>query len=132
MALSFSIELIYKALKKGKFYDILIIDENMPFVKGSQITIFLKTMVKENSFPEIFIASYTAYDSKNNYFIDDKIFYKESIFLSKERLTKFNGNRAMTESQNLFEQITSKKNFKVYIFGVLRLLLHFLNNKLWN
>ena len=57
------LNLIYKNYSEGKFFDILIIDETMPFFKGSQITYLLKTAMGENSLKNIIIISFTAYDS---------------------------------------------------------------------
>jgi CheY-like chemotaxis protein len=54
---------IYQYHNQGKSIDILIIDETMPFFKGSQIIFLLKSMIKENNFKNIMIISFTSYDS---------------------------------------------------------------------
>ena len=57
------LNMIYKNYNENKFFDILIIDETMPFFKGSQIIYLLKTAIAENSLKNIIIISFTAYDS---------------------------------------------------------------------
>ncbi len=53
---------VYEYYSKGMFFDILIIDETMPLLKGSQIVNLIKTMISENSFKVIKIISYTSYN----------------------------------------------------------------------
>jgi CheY-like chemotaxis protein len=54
---------IYENHKEGKYYDILIIDETMPFMKGSQLINLLRNLISENNFKDILIVSFTSYDS---------------------------------------------------------------------
>jgi CheY-like chemotaxis protein len=63
------LDLLYKHYCMGKYFDLIIIDETMPFFRGSQITNLLKTMMKEGKFKEIIIISFTSYscEEKINY-----------------------------------------------------------------
>ena len=54
---------IYENYNIGQYFDILIIDETMPLIKGSQIIHLLKTMMKENDFKPFTIVSFTSYNS---------------------------------------------------------------------
>jgi CheY-like chemotaxis protein len=88
---------IYTNHNEGKYFDLLIIDETMPFFKGSQITNLLKSMMKENHFKNITIVSFTSYDapdkidyiysqgadfviSKPMKFDDFKLFFFEELY----------------------------------------------------
>jgi CheY-like chemotaxis protein len=53
---------IYTQYNNSKYFDILIIDETMPLIKGSQIINLLKSMIQENNFKNIIIISYTSYN----------------------------------------------------------------------
>jgi CheY-like chemotaxis protein len=54
---------IYKSHNEGIYYDVLIIDETMPFIKGSQMIFLLKSMIMDNAMKNIIIVSFTSYDS---------------------------------------------------------------------
>jgi CheY-like chemotaxis protein len=88
---------IYSNHLEGKYFDLLIIDETMPFFKGSQITNLLKSMMRDNHFKNITIVSFTSYDapdkieyiyshgadfviSKPMKFDDFKLFFFEELY----------------------------------------------------
>jgi CheY-like chemotaxis protein len=54
---------IYDYYRQNKYFDVLIIDETMPFMKGSQVINLIKSMVREDNFKDITIVSFTSYDS---------------------------------------------------------------------
>ncbi len=54
---------IYKSYCNKKHFDLLIIDETMPFFRGSQIINLMKTMISEGNFRELIIISFTSYSS---------------------------------------------------------------------
>lgn len=59
------IYLIYQEFLKRNFFDILFIDETMPFIKGSLVTKVLKTMISDKQINNILIYSVTAYEDKD-------------------------------------------------------------------
>jgi response regulator RpfG family c-di-GMP phosphodiesterase len=66
-------DLIHKKYLEKEFIDFIIIDECMPFMKGSSLISLLKQMAHEKSFYNITIISYTSFDSiEKKKFILDK------------------------------------------------------------
>jgi CheY-like chemotaxis protein len=59
------LNLIYKFYNLFKYIDILIIDETMPYMKGSHLIYLLKSMINEANFRNITIISYTSYNSSD-------------------------------------------------------------------
>jgi CheY-like chemotaxis protein len=54
---------IYELHQEGKFFDLIMIDETMPVIKGSQIIYLLKSCIREKCLENIIIISYTTYNS---------------------------------------------------------------------
>jgi len=54
---------IYNLLLEKIHIDFIIIDEHMPYVKGSQMIYFFKSIAKENNFYKIKFISYTAFNT---------------------------------------------------------------------
>jgi CheY-like chemotaxis protein len=52
---------IYQLYKSNKFFDLLIIDEKMPLVKGSLLINLLKTIINDGNMDNIFIVSHTPF-----------------------------------------------------------------------
>jgi signal transduction histidine kinase len=59
------IYLIYQEFLKRNYFDILFIDETMPFIKGSLVTKVLKTMISDKQINNILIYAVTAYEDKD-------------------------------------------------------------------
>lgn len=59
------LNLIYNYFTQNKFFDIIIIDEIMPLVKGSLIIELLKNLYNEENFKKPYIMSYTILDNPN-------------------------------------------------------------------
>jgi CheY-like chemotaxis protein len=60
-----SLCVIYNYYVEGKKFDIVIIDETMPLIKGSMVIELLKNCIRDQSMENIFIMSYTSYDSSD-------------------------------------------------------------------
>ena len=59
-----AIDILYKNFINNVKFDIIIIDEFMPFMKGSSFIKLFKQLQHESNFYEIKIISYTAFDSE--------------------------------------------------------------------
>lgn len=57
---------IYQKSKEDKYYDFLLIDEEMPFVNGTEVTKFLRGAINSKHLKEISIFAVTANDDINN------------------------------------------------------------------
>jgi len=55
---------IYRDYYMGIKYDILLIDESMPFIRGSMITSILKNIISSKELNKILIYSITGYDDE--------------------------------------------------------------------
>lgn len=56
---------IYQESRQNKFYDVLLIDESMPAMKGSLVIKVLKNMIKDKQMRELIIYSVTAYGDES-------------------------------------------------------------------
>lgn len=56
---------IYQESLKNKFLDFVIIDETMPFIRGSQVTKILKNMTAEKQLNDLAIYVATSYDDEH-------------------------------------------------------------------
>ncbi len=76
-----ALHLIYSNFQKKIFFNIVIIDEYMPLMKGSTLIKLIKSLSKESNFYNIFFVSYTAFDTleKKKYILEqgaDHILHK--------------------------------------------------------
>lgn len=58
-----AIDIVYKNFIKNIKFDIIVIDEYMPYMKGSTFIKLFKQLYQENNFYSVKIVSYTAFDS---------------------------------------------------------------------
>ncbi len=67
-----ALQLIYSNFQKKIFFNIILIDEYMPFMKGSTLIKLMKGLSQEGNFYNILFVSYTAFDTleKKKYILD--------------------------------------------------------------
>ena len=49
---------------RGDYYDLVLIDESMPCMNGSEVIIIIKNMVRDRQIRDLYVYSVTAYDSE--------------------------------------------------------------------
>lgn len=59
------LNLIYNERKNQKYYDLLIIDESMPFMRGSLVVKNLKSLINDNEMKDIYIYICSSYEDSN-------------------------------------------------------------------
>lgn len=59
------LNLIYNERKNQKYYDLLIIDESMPFMRGSLVVKNLKSLINDNEMKDIYIYVCSSYEDSN-------------------------------------------------------------------
>jgi CheY-like chemotaxis protein len=58
-----ALSLIYSNIIGRKFYNLLVIDECMPYIKGSSLIKFIIQLLHENKYQKLVIVSHTAFDA---------------------------------------------------------------------
>jgi CheY-like chemotaxis protein len=86
-----AINILYEKFNENIFFDLIIIDEYMPHMKGSTLIKLLKQITSENNFYKINIISHTAFDSneKRQFILDsgaDYILGKPVLFTDFQNL----------------------------------------------
>jgi CheY-like chemotaxis protein len=89
---------IYQESLKNKFFDILFIDETMPFIRGSLVTKVLKNMINEKQLNDLLIYVVTSYE-------DDYI-------INAINATGCDGVIQKPISKEMINKILEKNNFK--------------------
>ena len=59
-----AINIIYNLFLEKKYFDFIIIDEHMPYIRGSHMIQLFKKIALENNFYDIKFISYSAFNTK--------------------------------------------------------------------